>query len=263
MILQEATYEAFGYFPRDLNPQSHKPILVACEICGKFRILKRKDYRTLCPVCGKADVSGKNNPMYGKVGDKNHMFGRTGDKAPMFGRTGDNAPMFGKTHTDEAKRKMSKAHKGEKHFFFNKHGSEAGNWQGGKTECKCKTCGKLFYVPHYIIKRGEGEYCSISCSMKTHIGKNHHNFGKRGGEASNWKGGIKMSNKRHSAKRRQLGFTPLNTPFEDVEAHHITHNSVVYIPKALHHSIWHNMHTGQGMAEMNAVAIDFLIRGVI
>lgn len=47
------------------------------------------------------NTSGKNNPMFGK----------TGSNSPCFGRTGVKHPMWGKHHTEEAKKKISKASK--------------------------------------------------------------------------------------------------------------------------------------------------------
>lgn len=86
--------------------------------------------------------------------------------------------------------------------------------------------------------------------------------GKIGEEAPAWKGGKKLSWARMSAKRRQLGFNPLNASFECSEGHHVSKNNVIYIPKALHRSIWHNIHTGRNMLKTNALALDFLVRGI-
>ena len=71
----------------------------------------------------------------------------------------------------------------------------------------------------------------------------------------------KINDKRSQAKRRGFGFIPLNASFEGSEGHHVTHNCVIYMPKALHRSMYHNMHTGQGMQAINALAIDFLLNG--
>ena len=66
--------------------------------------------------------------------------------------------------------------------------------------------------------------------------------------------------KRHRNKRRRnLGFNPLNKPFEECEAHHINFNDVIYIPKSLHQSIPHNLSTGKNMALINSIAYQFLM----
>jgi len=44
-------------------------------------------------------LSGKKNPMYGRIGENHHMIGKTGDKNPMFG----------KSHTPGTKALMNKA----------------------------------------------------------------------------------------------------------------------------------------------------------
>jgi hypothetical protein len=86
----------------------------------------------------RRDVSGENNPMFGRTGQTAPAFGRTGDKHPMFGKinpmqdkkhrkeslelirlnhadvSGENNPMFGKVsamkdkhHTDKTKKNIS------------------------------------------------------------------------------------------------------------------------------------------------------------
>jgi hypothetical protein len=62
-------------------------------------------------------------------------------------------------------------------------------------------------------------------------------------------------------RERNLGFIPLNTYFNDCEGHHITHSVVIYIPKGLHKSVWHNLNTYQNMEVINALALDFLVNG--
>lgn len=60
------------------------------------------------------------------------------------------------------------------------------------------------------------------------------------------------------AQRRSLGFVPLNIPFAGCEGHHINKSDVIYLPRSLHRSIYHNQHTGQGMVEMNRLAMAYL-----
>jgi hypothetical protein len=88
------------------------------------------------------------------------------------------------------------------------------------------------------------------------------NFGKRGEEAAGYRGGKKVSNARNHAKRhRNLGFIPLNTYFAGCEGHHINVREVIFIPKEMHKSVWHNLNTRQGMKAINALALDFLVNG--
>jgi len=69
----------------------------------------------------------------------------------------------------------------------------------------------------------------------------------------------KKAMKKSKAHRRQLDFNPLNEYFEGSEAHHINTKDVVYIPKELHRSIWHNVWTGENMNIINAQAVQFLL----
>lgn len=69
----------------------------------------------------------------------------------------------------------------------------------------------------------------------------------------------KRISKKHSAKRRQLGFNELNTHFNDSESHHIDKENIVYIPTGIHRKIKHNIWTGEGMEEINSIAMMYAI----
>lgn len=187
MIDEEATFKAFGYYSSALQSQSNKPILAACDNCGKSRVSKRQDYRSLCGSCSKK----------GNTYALEHVCTEEA-KANMRGR------LF----SEETKALMS------------------------------------------VQKKGK------------YLGKNNPNYGKRGVDSSNYKGGKKLSCARRHAKRRGLGCITLNTSFEGDQAHHITHNYVVYIPTYIHKSVWHNLNTGQSMEAINTLALDFLVNGV-
>lgn len=68
----------------------------------------------------------------------------------------------------------------------------------------------------------------------------------------------KKSHRKSYAKRRQLGFIPLNKPFEGCEGHHIDFERVIYIPKKLHRSVWHSLTSGIGMDKINKLALEYL-----
>lgn len=75
-----------------------------------------------------------------------------------------------------------------------------------------------------------------------------------------WRGGHKVSIHRANAKRRALGFVPLNKPFVACEGHHVDNEQVIYMPKELHRSIYHRQTDGRGMGQMNAIAYNFLFK---
>ena len=52
MIYNIQTVCTYGYWPdTDLKPKSHKPIIAACDGCGKVRVLRMGDYHDLCKSC--------------------------------------------------------------------------------------------------------------------------------------------------------------------------------------------------------------------
>lgn len=75
-----------------------------------------------------------------------------------------------------------------------------------------------------------------------------------------WRGGSVAADRRQKAKRRLLGFTPLNEPFEGCEGHHVDSECIIYIPKELHRSVFHRQRDGRGMAKMNALAYEWLTK---
>jgi hypothetical protein len=76
----------------------------------------------------------------------------------------------------------------------------------------------------------------------------------------NWKGGRAVTGRKSNAKRRVLGFVQLNPPFAGCEGHHIDNEQVINMPKKLHRSVFHRQSDGRGMAQMNAIAYNFLFK---
>lgn len=95
-------------------------------------------------------------------------------------------------------------------------------------------------------------------SSKTRANISASQIGYMQETSRNWKGGVIESTRRRVLKRRGLGFNPLNSWFSGCEAHHINKDDVIYMPRKLHRSIYHNQYTGQGMVQMNALAGAFL-----
>jgi hypothetical protein len=81
-------------------------------------------------------------------------------------------------------------------------------------------------------------------------------------QQANWRSNnhdkMQESNAIQKSKRRCLGFVPLNKIFEGSEGHHITANYVIFIPRELHRSVYHNFFKGTNMKEINALAFDYL-----
>lgn len=98
MILEQETYEKFGYYPSELKPQSHKYILAACDDCGKIREINRESYRALCKSCSH-------------LGAKNHFFGKHHSKSTKKrirkARKRQKPTMLGKHHSEKTKKQIS------------------------------------------------------------------------------------------------------------------------------------------------------------
>lgn len=68
----------------------------------------------------------------------------------------------------------------------------------------------------------------------------------------------KRNRAKQYARRRGLGFIPLNSPFENTEAHHIDRDHVVYIPKKIHKEIRHSLDDKASMEKINTIALLYL-----
>lgn len=69
---------------------------------------------------------------------------------------------------------------------------------------------------------------------------------------------VHRSRKKTKFKRRELGYIPLNEPFNGCDAHHIDKEHVIHIPVELHHSVYHNVWTGKGMDKINFLAFEYM-----
>ena len=137
--------------------------------------------------------------------------------------------------------------------------------------CKCG-CGKeiivkpyhkYYGIPNYISGHHQvGKILSIEIKLKianSRKGKHHSKETKQKIGNSNWKGGKRLADIKHSSKHRKLGFNLLNKPFENSEGHHINQNDVIYIPKEWHRIIAHNVWKGKNMEIVNTYAYFFLL----
>lgn len=77
----------------------------------------------------------------------------------------------------------------------------------------------------------------------------------------------KVHQAKMKAKRKKLGFNPINTHFTGSHYHHLRYDTNgdkdndigIFIPKEIHQSMYHNGQTGQWMEEMNKLAIEWYL----
>lgn len=96
MILEEETYEKFGYYPSELKPKSHKHILAVCDGCGEVRVIAKNKYRALCRSCAR----------------RNYRHSEETKQKISEGHKGITPWNKGKHHTEATKAKISKSNKG-------------------------------------------------------------------------------------------------------------------------------------------------------
>jgi len=209
MILEEETFEKFGYYPSDLSHGSHKEILVSCDICGDIRIVTQWNYfkskTKFCRSCAlKAshpNFKGSNHPRWGQRIYRCEQCGRIIDRC--------------RKHIERKKHRFCSVKcRGEwqrkgiiricqycgKEIYIERSrirndygnfcstecmgkwqskylkGENNPNWKGGEIKKICPVCGKEFYTKSSPsrIKTGRGKYCSVLCRRKAQRMPKHH-----------------------------------------------------------------------------------------
>jgi hypothetical protein len=121
-----------------------------------------------------------------------------------------------------------------------------------KHSSKVKESRKQYYLMHTEReKENHRQY------MLTHpaIGEYERQYSKLYRQTESGKENLGKS----KSKRRSLGFIPLNSFHKGDEFHHQDKMGYgIYMDKEAHKSIYHNIFTGKGMDEMNALAWNYL-----
>ena len=103
MILEDATKEAFNYYPRDLTPQSNKKIVAVCFQCGRLKLTTMNYYCYLCQSCSQQLGEVKKGRVQTKEAKRKMHDNHTNN-------SGEKNSFFGKYHTEKTKARMSKNH---------------------------------------------------------------------------------------------------------------------------------------------------------
>lgn len=222
MIHREATIKYKGYDPDDLKPKSNKRVCCICDKCGRVSWHRFDSYRDLCNSCSHIGIP-KSEEHKEKI-SKSHI---------------------GMKRTIEARKKHSKSISGNKNYGYGKPRSD---------ECKEK-----------ISESNKGKLRSQETRLKMSEGaeKRWEDLEEREKQSARSQG-IPYEEWTGYFDKRRPYLVPkgkcilLNDYFSGSHAHHITKSIIIYIPSDLHNHIKHNMRTGQGMAEMNMLALQYL-----
>ena len=146
-ILEEETFEKFGYYPKALAPYTTKKILVKCNNCGKIRRVERRAYRDLCHLCAMAELKHRDTRVCKYCGKPFLVI-------PSQVKRGR-----GVFCSRKCMGKWQSEHR---------RGENSPTWAGGNIERICEFCGKIFSVPPHKIKPpNSGKFCSLSCWAKS------------------------------------------------------------------------------------------------
>lgn len=85
------------------------------------------------------------------------------------------------------------------------------------------------------------------------------NFDKIKEHKRQWQQANPEKVKTEKARRRNLGFEPLNKWFENSVAHHVNNYYVIYIPVEMHEKNPHKQDDWDSMLKINKLAFQYLI----
>jgi len=247
MILREATIKYTGYDPNTLSKGSAKRICVSCDNCGRVRYVRFNSYCNLCPSCSRKHPKQHTIPKF--VSESDRFIPNTGIDRILtikeFGYDPIDLSYGSKFNIISICQNCSKNKITSKQAYRDLCGSCGksckGNSQYGKPRSE-------------IVKNKISKTIIKNESSK---GKNNSMYGKTGDKSPHWTGGFNILRPYLLSESKCI---KLNKRFINSEFHHITKSLGIYIPKKLHHHIWHNMRTGKNMKEINKLALQFINR---
>ena len=167
-VLEEETFEKFGYYPGDLKPKSNKKIICACDECAKVRILRKADYKPLCASCTRR---GRRNTNW------------QGGKVKLICQTCGINISVDPCDVKYSKGKFCSLRCRSKWRSEHQRGKKSPLWKEREKRI-CQTCGAEFPIESYRIKYGGGKFCSTACMGKW------QSENLKGENSFAWKGGI-------------------------------------------------------------------------
>lgn len=126
IIDETETVKRYGYTSDSLAPQSGKPIVAVCDVCGLVRVVRKDGYRELCQKCScKGRVISDTTRRKISEANMGHPVSEEARQKISESNKGRKPPNFGTPMPEEQKQKISKALKG-------KYGGENSHWFGKK-----------------------------------------------------------------------------------------------------------------------------------
>ncbi len=232
MIDEARTLELFGYTSDELSKGSHKKIVAVCDECGHHRTVENRQCRDLCNQCSSRSPETRQR-MVDAWKTRPMITTETRKRMSASGK--------GRILTEQHKQRIGDAHRGKKHSAQHvKRCADAKRGSHHSAETKEK-----------ISLAGTGRRHTKESLIK--MSAWHQNV-----PVDMWEG---FSDKGRPHVLPIIQSTKINNRFHGCVGHHLSKSLVIFIPKVLHTHIQHNIKTGNGMAEMNALALQFALTG--
>lgn len=124
----------------------------------------------------------------------------------------------------------------------------------------CKECMNVQASKYRNVQKSSGNP-GLRAWLREYYLKNRDTYVNRSREYSKTPRGKFNKSKLH-AKNKGKGFSPINSPNNEYDCHHLHINGskdiCIFIPRPLHKSVYHRSCTGKGMADINKVALLWL-----
>lgn len=243
MIDKEHTLKKHHNIVAELSRGSQKLVVAVCDGCGKPRDAKFRDYRDLCVQCVHKlpDVRAKKSKSM--MGKNTEPHTEEHNQKISISTLGEKNHNFGKPMTEDAKQKLREYRAGRMHTDETKHNMSDVRKGVPKSEEMKSNLRTAKLATHPM----RGKHWDIEQRIAFSSGHQKINVDEWGGFVA----GIRD----HVLPISQCA--QINKWFTGCEGHHLSRSLVMFIPAELHNHIWHNMKSGIGMAEMNALALQF------
>jgi len=144
---------------------------------AEFYVKNGKKVELHCPNCQKTfkrwpSELSKGEKAFCSRKCKTEYYWPKGHQPWNAGLPRELQPHFGRHHSEDAKRHIAEAQKGQHHSPATEF-----KFQGGPITNVCEVCGKEFQVKRY--RDETARFCSLSCHAKTKVGSKHPFYGHK------------------------------------------------------------------------------------
>ena len=256
MIDEEATFREYGYTSGKWAPKSHKLVIRVCDRCGVPEPVRKRDSSRLCKICAplkrfedpeERTANARRQKVCQSTPEVREKKSKSMKKYYEDPITREKNSQSKKKYfhdNPEALVKMSRTTR----KFHHDHPEVASSHS-----IKMKS---IWAQPDNIMNGSERQKQFFIDNPDE---RKKASARRQGVSVNKWTG---FSDKSRPHVLPIHACTLINEWFPGCEGHHLSRSLVAFIPADMHKHIYHDLKSGLGMAEMNALALQFLYTSI-